>query len=137
MGTNCIVKGCCNRTDQGDFMGNLCMPCYNMLSTGELGFGNTFVHDLLDKKTYHSKEKKSQQMTEKNHSKFEKEIFKLSGLDKLVIISLELTMMTCSQAIATITFYVDADSNAVVTRTFKFPLCKKKENIDVERFFYH
>lgn len=31
----CIVKDCENHKDQGVFVGVLCMPCYNFLTTGE------------------------------------------------------------------------------------------------------
>ena len=30
----CIVKGCSNRTSEGGFVGDLCSPCYHILSTG-------------------------------------------------------------------------------------------------------
>jgi hypothetical protein len=42
----CLVKGCSNHSDQGVFVGPLCMPCHHMLTTGEVGHGATFVHEL-------------------------------------------------------------------------------------------
>ncbi len=47
--TKCIVKGCINHTDEGGFIGVLCGPCYQMITTGEVKWGETFVHDLLFK----------------------------------------------------------------------------------------
>lgn len=44
----CLVHGCENRDHQGTFVGNLCAPCYEMLKTGEVGFGTTFVHRLFE-----------------------------------------------------------------------------------------
>lgn len=46
MTTKCIVKGCDNHTHQGYFIGDLCVPCYHMLSKGEIGNGRTFIHSL-------------------------------------------------------------------------------------------
>jgi hypothetical protein len=44
----CLVKGCKNYTDQGSFIGHLCSPCYNMLTTGKIGHGETFIHQLYE-----------------------------------------------------------------------------------------
>lgn len=30
----CIVKGCQNESDQGMFVGKLCWPCYDFITTG-------------------------------------------------------------------------------------------------------
>ena len=43
----CIVKGCENHKHQGTFVGDLCFPCHEMLITGKLGHGNTFIHRLV------------------------------------------------------------------------------------------
>lgn len=43
----CIVKGCVNHKDEGKFVGDLCNPCYMMLTTGSISSGHTFIHDLL------------------------------------------------------------------------------------------
>ncbi len=32
----CLVKGCENQYGDGEFVGDLCRPCYNMLSEGRL-----------------------------------------------------------------------------------------------------
>ena len=40
----CIVKGCPNHSDEGRFEGEMCMPCYNMITTGEYSRGNTVFH---------------------------------------------------------------------------------------------
>lgn len=42
----CIVKGCANRPSQGMFVGELCKPCHSMITTGHIGHGETFVHQL-------------------------------------------------------------------------------------------
>lgn len=42
----CVVMGCQNRSDDGGFVGQLCVPCHAMLVSGEVGRGATFVHDL-------------------------------------------------------------------------------------------
>lgn len=42
----CIVWGCGNRSDQGKFNDNICWSCYNMLTSGEVGKGTTFIHNL-------------------------------------------------------------------------------------------
>ena len=44
--TKCLVHGCRNRKDQGGFVGNLCVPCYEMLTTGKLGSNDTFIHRM-------------------------------------------------------------------------------------------
>lgn len=55
-GAKCIVHGCLNHKGEGAFVGDLCYPCYRMLTTGEMQTGRTFVHDLakkLDPPIYH------------------------------------------------------------------------------------
>lgn len=44
----CLVRGCENHKHQGRFVGDLCGPCYTMLSTGEISLygGDTFIHKL-------------------------------------------------------------------------------------------
>lgn len=44
--TKCIVKGCKNHSNEGKFVGDLCAPCFSMLSTGVAARGETFVADL-------------------------------------------------------------------------------------------
>ena len=39
----CIVLGCENERGQGSFRGDLCYPCYHMLTTGELSHTNSFL----------------------------------------------------------------------------------------------
>ncbi len=45
----CLVAGCKNHSSQGAFVGGLCLPCYDMLTTGNIKSGATFVHDLRDR----------------------------------------------------------------------------------------
>lgn len=45
-GKKCIVHGCSNRAAEGGFVNGLCRPCFEMLTTGEVGLGQTFIHDM-------------------------------------------------------------------------------------------
>lgn len=47
-GKKCIVRGCGNFEGQGGFAGPLCSPCENMLRTGVIGCGTTFLHEMRD-----------------------------------------------------------------------------------------
>lgn len=49
MRKKCIVKGCVNHIHQGGFIGDMCVPCYEMITTGKISYGKTFIHDLRDK----------------------------------------------------------------------------------------
>jgi hypothetical protein len=42
----CLVKGCTNHSNQGTFIGDLCMPCHEMITTGILRSGTTFIHNM-------------------------------------------------------------------------------------------
>ena len=44
--TECLVHGCTNKKHQGSFIGDLCVPCYQMLTTGKLKHGKTFIHQM-------------------------------------------------------------------------------------------
>jgi hypothetical protein len=46
--TECLVLGCTNKKHEGIFVGDLCSPCYKMLTTGELGYGRTFIHEMAE-----------------------------------------------------------------------------------------
>lgn len=39
----CIVKGCENHTDEGPFIGGMCMPCHTMITTGKVGPTTSFL----------------------------------------------------------------------------------------------
>ena len=32
---NCLIPGCTNRSNEGNFVGEVCRPCYEYLRTGE------------------------------------------------------------------------------------------------------
>lgn len=49
-GQSCIMKGCTNQKYQGRFIGNLCVPCYRMITEGKIGYGETWIHKLKNKK---------------------------------------------------------------------------------------
>ena len=38
---HCIVYGCTNKSSEGRFIGDLCVPCYEMLSTGKFNFNSS------------------------------------------------------------------------------------------------
>jgi hypothetical protein len=46
MNEKCIIYGCNNKKNQGNFIGNLCVPCYEMITTGEIKYGYTFIHEI-------------------------------------------------------------------------------------------
>ena len=51
--TKCIVKGCTNHSNEGKFVGSLCMPCYHMLNTGEITPSNAwFAEEINNLKRY-------------------------------------------------------------------------------------
>lgn len=43
---DCIVKGCPNCFDEGQFNGPICWSCFDMLQAGTVGPGKTFVHQM-------------------------------------------------------------------------------------------
>jgi len=45
----CIIKECTNKDTDGDFINNICIPCYIMLITGKINKGTTFIHKLNNK----------------------------------------------------------------------------------------
>jgi hypothetical protein len=46
MSDKCLVYRCANHKDEGAFEGDLCVPCYRMLTTGVVEHGETFIHDM-------------------------------------------------------------------------------------------
>ncbi len=60
----CTLKGCHNKKSKGKFIGDICNPCYKMITTGEIEYGSTFIHQIkqmlsverLDHKEHHRKE---------------------------------------------------------------------------------
>lgn len=42
----CIVFGCTNHKSQGEFVGNLCAPCHQYLTTGRVGPTISFLSAL-------------------------------------------------------------------------------------------
>ena len=55
----CVVHGCTNYTN---FAGSLCTPCHMMITTGKVGTGMTFIHDIM------SRASAAREWCEKNHS---------------------------------------------------------------------
>lgn len=47
MEERCIVKGCKNHKGEGTFVGKLCYPCHEMITTGRVHHANTtFIGNL-------------------------------------------------------------------------------------------
>jgi hypothetical protein len=44
--SRCIVHGCVNCRHQGRFVGNLCAPCHNYITTGRVGPTTSFLGKL-------------------------------------------------------------------------------------------
>ena len=50
MSDKCLVFGCTNRKGEGrDFVWEFCRPCYEMITTGEVGPTNSFLNKLNTK----------------------------------------------------------------------------------------
>lgn len=47
--TKCIVKGCTNQKNEGQFIGDLCFPCHQYLTTGEVGPTDSFLAEMYVK----------------------------------------------------------------------------------------
>jgi len=50
MSIKCIVKGCTNKSSEGKFIGQLCSPCYEILTTGKVTPTNSILKDLKNNK---------------------------------------------------------------------------------------
>ena len=47
---SCIVFGCSNKKYQGEFVGNICYPCYNIITTGDTNQrSDNFIIAMADK----------------------------------------------------------------------------------------
>jgi len=46
-GHKCIVHGCTNHENEGGFNGDICSPCYKMITTGDIGPTNSFLSYYL------------------------------------------------------------------------------------------
>jgi len=46
----CKVKDCENHTDQGVFVGFLCMPCYTFLNTGEGTYSQLYRNTVAEER---------------------------------------------------------------------------------------
>lgn len=45
MSNKCIVFFCENKDDEGDFVGNMCRPCYHCITTGTVQVtGTSFIN---------------------------------------------------------------------------------------------
>ncbi len=42
----CIVHNCKNHLHEGVFVGNICSPCYDMITTGKVGPSTNFIYEL-------------------------------------------------------------------------------------------
>jgi hypothetical protein len=47
MTNKCIVHGCINCKDEGEFIGDICAPCYGMITEGNASQpSNNFIYNL-------------------------------------------------------------------------------------------
>jgi hypothetical protein len=49
MKKKCVVLGCENYPEYGEFIGDICAPCHAMISTGDFRHGTTIFHDMFNK----------------------------------------------------------------------------------------
>jgi len=49
MRDECIVYGCTNKKHQGMFMGDICAPCWGIITTGKANQTDSFLKILLEK----------------------------------------------------------------------------------------
>ena len=123
MGTECIIKGCTNRSYQRDFVNQgTCRSCYNMLITGKLWYGTTFIHDLAKKKKPDAKDADS----------FEADILKLLGVGHLSVTTLGLFMKVNQDPVAQIYYY---GNKGLQIKEFTPPLKEKIEERKIEEAF--
>jgi len=47
-GEKCIVFGCVNHHGEGGFVGTMCTPCHEMITTGKIGPTTSFIGDMFD-----------------------------------------------------------------------------------------
>lgn len=48
MSNKCIVHGCTNGKHQGVFIGDMCSPCYNIITTGQVKPTSSFIGEMKD-----------------------------------------------------------------------------------------
>ena len=49
MSEKCIVFGCTNEKHQGTFVGDICTPCYEIITKGNLNQPSTnFIYQLIE-----------------------------------------------------------------------------------------
>ncbi len=49
MSEKCIIFGCTNEKHQGTFVGDICAPCYEMITKGNLNQpSNNFIYKLIE-----------------------------------------------------------------------------------------
>lgn len=48
----CILHGCTNKKSEGNFIGDICVPCYKIITQGDLKQPSTnFIHKLAKRKS--------------------------------------------------------------------------------------
>jgi hypothetical protein len=45
---SCVIPGCDNRTDQGDFVGDLCSPCHSYITRNEGTHSQAYRNEILE-----------------------------------------------------------------------------------------
>jgi hypothetical protein len=46
-GEKCIVFKCTNHTKEGKFVDKMCAPCYETITTGRLGYSDSFLGEIF------------------------------------------------------------------------------------------
>lgn len=60
----CMIKGCTNKKIEGNFIGDMCVPCYDMITKGQMNPSNNFIYKLwieyeeLNKENFELKKEK-------------------------------------------------------------------------------
>lgn len=47
-GVKCIVHGCTNHENEGGFVGDICSPCYNIITTGNITPTNAWFNKYMN-----------------------------------------------------------------------------------------
>lgn len=42
----CMVKGCTNKKHEGNFVGDMCVPCYEMITEGKMNPSKNFIYTM-------------------------------------------------------------------------------------------
>ena len=63
-GRKCIVYCCSNTSDNGSFNGDMCMPCFEIITTGHIKNTDSFLGECVESAEYDRLVKNSAEMME-------------------------------------------------------------------------